>query len=370
MVLLSSLTAGCQSAHLAPRADHSGSASPVPVLCRSPNGAAWRRVLTRHVIPLSRHASVVPWALAGDARTFFASVYSRRFSGVVRIDGATGRFTAIRRFGNARRDQADGSFDGRFLVWNEYHSLSSPDDFTTWSWDSVGRRLRRIGGAARSPSGTFWPSPWRQPDAREGFATWTQGSGAEGIEDVHVVRLTSGHGRVVRHGHPGGSFLVSGGLVVWPESMRPGAVTVMRAADAATGRPVSVPNVFRSVRGVSGLATDGRAVAYPNADYTSLWWSPSLDASPRRLFATRSAADHIDNSVQVAGSDLTFGVPPATFLADAKTGRYVRLSRGGYARIDRRTLVLVEPSAEKAIHPVSDVVFVPRSALPPLLPCL
>ena len=74
--------------------------------------------------------------------------------------------------------------------------------------------------------------------------------------------------------------------------------------------------------------------------------------------------------MQVAGSDLTFGVPPATFLADAKTGRYVRFSRGGYARIDRRTLVLVEPSAEKAIHPVSDVVFVPRSALPPLLPCL
>ena len=33
-----------------------------------------------------------------------------------------------------------------------------------------------------------------------------------------------------------GSFLIDGPLVVWPESMKPDALTIMRTADAKTGR--------------------------------------------------------------------------------------------------------------------------------------
>jgi len=235
---------------------------------------------------------LTPWALAGDGRRFFAALYSKRFSGVVRVDPASTRFTPVKRFADARTDQADGAFDGRWLVWNEYHSLSSFDDFTTWSWDSRSGRLRRIGGAAHAPSGGFWPSPWRQPDARAGFATWTQGSGSGGKGDVHVFDLARGINKIVRRGHPGGSFLVAGGLAVWPESMRAGALTAMRAADAATGRPVTPPPALRSLRGVSGLATD-----------------------------------------------------------------------------DARTLVLVEASKQKAIHPISNVLFLSLASLPLLPPC-
>jgi hypothetical protein len=94
--------------------------------------------------------------------------------------------------------------------------------------------------------GGFWPSPWREPDARGGFATWTQGSASGGVGDVHVYDLARGIDRVVRRGHPQGSFLVAGGLASWPESPRPGALTEIRAAEVRTGESVDPPPCGRS----------------------------------------------------------------------------------------------------------------------------
>ncbi len=108
-------------------------AGPARGWCKAPADAAWKRALAGGLVALSRRASVVSWALAGDGRTFFASVYSRRISGVVRVDAASSAVTVIKRFADPRTDQADGSFDGRWLVWDEYHSLFGSDDFTTWS---------------------------------------------------------------------------------------------------------------------------------------------------------------------------------------------------------------------------------------------
>jgi hypothetical protein len=338
-------------------------------LCRAPTTAAWKRSLARGVVALSRRASVIPWGPAGDGRTFFASLYSKSYAGVVRVDAETSRFTPIKRFADRRDDQAVGTFDGRWLVWDEYHSLTTSDDFTTWAWDSRTRQLRQIGAAKRSPSGAFWPSSWRQPDARGGFATWTQGSGLGGVSAVHVYDLAKGTDRVVREGHPEGSFLVAGGLVIWPESRRPRALTGMHAAEAATRHAAQVPPGLRELRGISALVTDGRAIAYPNADFTSLWWSPSLATAPRRLFATGNPGIHVDNSVQVSGRWVAFGVAPATYLVDTVKRRYVKISAGGWTRLDARTLILVKPSAAKAIHPISDVVFRPLTSLPALPSC-
>src|SRR4051812_18251949 len=161
--------------------------------CEAKPSAAWRRTLATHVLPLSQRVSLVPWTLAHDGRSFFASIYKRGgWSGVARVDVPTGRVTHIRAFAHPMTDQADGAFDGHWLVWNEYHSLRDFNDFTTWAWDSRSGRLDRIGAATRSPDGTFWPSPWRQPDVRVGLATWVQGSGAGDVRDVHVYDLDAG----------------------------------------------------------------------------------------------------------------------------------------------------------------------------------
>ncbi len=375
-MLLVMASAGCSSTP----ASHSGS---TPTIAATPSAspttksflntapgwrqvaldAAWKRALAKGVVALSRRVSLVPFALGNDGRTFFASLYSKSYAGVVRVDAATSRFTPIRRFPNATNDQADGGFDGRWLVWDEYHSLSGSDDFTTWSWDSHSGRVRQIGAATRGPSGAFWPSSWQPPDVRDGLATWEQGTGPNGLGEVHVVDLASGRDRIVRHGHPGQSLLVDGGLVVWPESMKQGALTVMRAADARTGRPVATPPALRHLRGVGGLVTDGAAIACADPNWSSLWWSPSLATPAVRLF-TAPGANHIDNSIRIAGRYLCFGVAPHTYLADTVSRRYVEIGPGGYACLDANSLVMLMPSAVKANHAITDIIFLPLSSLP------
>jgi hypothetical protein len=326
-------------------------------------------VLAAGVLPLSRRVSLVPWSLAHDGRSFFASIYARSgWSGVARVDVPTGRVTHIRAFAHPRTDQADGAFDGRWLVWNEYHSLESFDDFTTWAWDSQTGAVTQIGAAQRAPDGTFWVSPWRQPDVRDGVATWVQGSGSGGVTDVHVYDLVHGHDTVAHTGHAQGSFLVAGPLVVWPESPAPGAFTQMRAFDPSTGQAVPPPSALRGLRGISGLTTDGRAIAFPSAKYKSLWIAASLGAAPRLVVAARGA-NHVDNSVQIGGRYVGFGIQPRTFLADARAGRYVQVSRGGWTRIDGRSLVLVHAVASKQWGTPAPLAFVPLRKLPAMPAC-
>jgi hypothetical protein len=337
--------------------------------CRARTDAAWRRVLARHVVPLSRRVSLDPWALAHDGRSFFATVYSPGFSGVARIDVPTGRVTRIKAFPDPMDYQADGAFGGRRLVWNEYHGFDSFDDFTVWSWDLWTGKLRQIGAGTRAPDGRPWPSPWRQPDVRGGVATWAQGVGPDGRMAVHAFDLRSGHDRVVRVGRAQGSFLLAAHVVAWPESRTTGGVTTMHTASALTGQPVRVPPALSAPRGVSGLATDGRRVAYPNASFTSLWWAPSLRARPRRIVAPEGY-DHIDNSVQIGGRYVGFGIQPSVFLGDTKTRRYVRITtHSGWTRLDSRSLLVLYATGSKALDARAPIAFVPLRDLPPLPAC-
>jgi hypothetical protein len=337
--------------------------------CEGRSSSAWRRVLARHLVPLSRTTSLVPWTLAHDGRSFFATVYSPHFSGVARIDAVTSRSTNIRAFPDAARDQADGAFDGRWLVWNEYHSLTSFDDFTTWAWDSRTGRVRQIGAATRAPDGEFWPSPWRSPDARDGIATWVQGAGPDGLTEVHLYDLQTGRDRVARRGHAQGSFLLRDHRVVWPESPSRGATTRMYVASALTGRRVPTPRALHALRGVSGLATDGRRIAYPSASYKALWWAPSLERTPQKIIAA-GGYGHVDNSVQVGGRYIGFGIQPRVYVGDTRTHRYVEITgRGGWTRIDATSMLVLYATPSAKLAAAARIAFVPLRDLPPLPDC-
>ena len=337
--------------------------------CRAPQPASWKRVVLGSVVSLSRHTAVLPIVGAGDGRSFFAELYSPGFSGVVRIDARTSRVTRIRRFPSARDDQGDGSFDGRWLVWNEYHSLSDDfANFTTFAWDSRSGRVTQIGAGKLDPNGNFWPSGWRQPDVRSGFATWSQGSGPHGEGEVHVYDLAGGVDRIVRRGHPQGSFFVFGPTAIWSESLTRGGLTKMLAADARTGNSVPPPPTLAHLRGISALFTDGHALAYPSARFTSLWWSPSLGSTPRLVFKPRKATNYVDNSVRIAGRYLIFGDTGKGYLADTRVHRYVELGVDPVA-IDRRALIVSSWTKGKTLHPRNRISFVPVRSLPRLSRC-
>ena len=322
------------------------------------------------LVDLSRHGSVVPLALASGPRSFFAELYTKAYSGIVQVDAASGRYTKIKRFKNPPRDQALGGFDGRWFVWTEYHSLRNPDDYSVWSWDSRTGRLHQIGAAVRSPSGQFWSSVWQGAVALDGYATWEQGSGPNRLGDIRVVDLESGRTRIIRRGHPAGSFLVpgrSGPLVVWPESMKPGALTIMRAAEASTGRAVATPPALRRLRGGLVPVTDGRAIAYATDNWRSLWWSPSLEVAPRRVY-TAPKGEFIENWVHLANHYVSFTVWPKAYLADASIGRYLEINPGGDTHLGPNSLALGKPPKTKASR-IADIVFLPLKSLPPIPPC-
>jgi hypothetical protein len=326
-------------------------------------------VLSRHVVALSRRTALVPLALAQDGRSLFAEVHSPRFSGVARIDARTSAVTRIRAFPDPRFTQAWAAFDGRWLVWNEYHGFDSFNDFTTWAWDTRTRKLSQIGAATRGPDGQFWESPWRGPDVRAGIATWVQGVGPDQLGEVHAYDLHSGGDLVVRHGHPGGAFLLDHHLVVWAEASAPGVPTRMHAASALTGAPARVPGALRTLRDVTGLQTDGHRIAYPDAHYRSLWWSGSPSGKPYEAVGTRHL-DHIDNSVQVGGRFVGFGIQPRVFVADTKLRRYVEVSsNGGFVFADSTALIVANGPAKKVLHPVLRMAFVSLSDLPPIPAC-
>ena len=311
----------------------------------------------------------MPIGLAGDGHSFFASIYSRKFSGVGEIDARTGAITRIKAFPDPQFDQAWAAHDGRWLVWNEYHGFDSFNDFTTWAWDSRTRKLEQIGAATRGPYGRFWDSPWRDPDARDGTAAWVQGVGPDQLGEVHAYDLRTGRDLVVRHGHPGGAFLLDHHVVVWAEASAPGVPTRMHAASTRTGAAVRLPPAFRTLRNVTGLHTDGRRIAYPDASYKSLWWSPSPGSNPYEAVGTRHL-EHVDNSVQVGGRYVGFGIQPHVFVGDTRARRYVEIAaHGGWTRVDSRSLLVLFATGSKALFTHAPIAFVPLHDLPPIPAC-
>jgi hypothetical protein len=94
---------------------------------------------------------MIPLAIALDGRSFFAEVHSAKFSGVARIDTGTNALTKIKAFPDPEYTQAWGAFDGRWLVWNEYHGYDNFNNFTTWAWDTQAKMLSRL----RDPTASF-----------------------------------------------------------------------------------------------------------------------------------------------------------------------------------------------------------------------
>lgn len=313
---------------------------------------------------------MLPFGVAEDGKSIFAAIHTRAFAGVAEVDVGSGRYRKIKRFANRSTDQASGDFDGRWLVWTERHSLYNVADFSIWSWDSRTGRLRHLADSRSAPGGDPWPSAWESAHVFDGFATWEQGVGPNRGE-VHVVDLRTGSDLVVSRGLVGSSIVVSGPLVLWPQTRKRGVSTSPRAAYADTGRRAGVPAAFWHSHGLP--ATDGRAVVEADGAWRELWYSPSLRQETHRVLRTPEASDHVDNSLQVDGRYVAFGTDdPSLNLADAKAGRYVRVSKTlGWIVLSSKALALVKPAVRprKVSHPILRVVVLPLSEAPPIPAC-
>jgi hypothetical protein len=123
------------------------------------------------------------------------------------------------------------------------------------------------------------------------------------------------------------------------------------------------------LRNINGLQTDGQGIAYPDASYKSLWWSPTPGATPYEAVGTRHLR-HVDNSVQVAGRYVAFGIYPGVFIADSHLHRYVEVTtHGGLALVNSTAVLVTYAAAKKVLHPILRMALVRLRDLPPMPAC-
>ena len=292
------------------------------VLCAARPGLGLRSDLQR-VVPESLRAKVIPLGMTATGQAAYVSIWTRRFAGVAELNLATGRMRRIQSFGNRVTDQADGSSDGGWLVWEETYSLQSLDRFTVYAWNPGTGRLLRLGRSLDGPGGVPWPSPWHPPAVSGHYAAWAQGYGPAGEVEIRLADLATGQVKVIRTGHTQPPFF-DRSLVVWPESDRPGAETSLRAYSLVTGRPAALPPVLRVVHGTEFVVTDGTRTAYFSPALTVLYYSGAQAQPARPALRLPAGADFA--GLEMGAGWLAWTTTAATYLASTATGSYAQVT--------------------------------------------
>jgi len=302
----------------------------------------------RRAVPESLRGEVIPLGMAGSLA--FVSEWTPTFSGVAALNLATGRMRPIRSFPRPGQDQADGSADGRWVVWEQTVSLQTLDKFTVYAWDSATGRLLTLGRSLSGPGGVTWPSPWHPPAVSGHYAAWAQGYGPDGKVEVRLADLDTGRVRVVRQGHTQPPFFYRN-LLVWAESDRPGAQTALHAISLGTGRQAALPAALRAVHGTDVVVTDGTRTAYLSPDLTSLYYSPVADQRARVVL--RLPPGGYFAGLAIGPGSLAWTTTAATYLASTGTGAYAKVTpRYGDATGSGPGVMISDPPAEKVAHPV------------------
>jgi hypothetical protein len=368
------LLAACSRPSTAPKRTSSGSATPVarPVttpgpsagglaaFCASRPDAAIAAQLASLVPGSTRH-EVIPLGVSSDGRTGYVSAWTPAFSGVAAIDLRTGALRPIVAFADPAADQADGSWGGRFLVWEETYSLQSLDGFTVYAWNAATGRRQVLGRSLAEPNGIPWPSPWHAPAVSGDYAAWAQGYGPGGLVQVRLADLRTGRVTVAAAGHLQAPFF-DGDLLVWPASGRPGALTRLHAYSLATHRMAPLPLPLRAVAGTDFVVSDGARTAYLNAALTRLYYSPAA-WRPARLMLALPPGEEFSGLGLAAGA-LAWTTTTATYAADLATGAYLQVTPAyGLAVTSGGPAVLVSDApAGRAAHPALALhVIDPRS---------
>jgi hypothetical protein len=292
------------------------------VLCAAPPGPDLRADL-RRAVPESLRAKVIPLGTAASGQDIYASVWTPQFAGVAAVDLATGGMRKIQPFANRVTDQADGSSDGGWLVWEETYSLQSLDDFTVYAWNPVTGRLLTLGHSLAGRGGVPWPSPWHPPAVSGHWAAWAQGYGPDGEVEVQLADLATGQVRVIRTGHTQPPFF-DRSLVVWPESDRPGAQTSLHAYSLVTGRAAELPPALRAVHGTEFVVTDGTTTEYFSPDLTALYYSSAPGQRARIVLRLPIGVEFADLAMGTGW--VAWTTTAATYLASTVTGTYTQVT--------------------------------------------
>lgn len=317
-----------------------------PVALRDSLRTQWSHPLSQAVDPFS----------SGVSGQTVAQVRSARFSGVALVRVPDGHIQSqIDRFANPRLEQAGGAFDGMFAVWKDYRTPNDLGDFTVKLWSKGSGTVTTVGSAHRDAHGQVFPSPWQDPVVAGGYAAWVEGLDQQGRGQIVLLDLRSHHRYVVSTGHPGWLALTSG-LLVWAESPKPGAETVVHAVDPSTRRVAPVPPALASATGAWGFVSDGRGWAWVGDDSKAIYYAADPAQPPVRV-----------TQVSIGGYSPPLAMVPGALVVPLSAGGLVLVNTGSQAYSvmpdaalarEAGSSLLVQPenaSKEATVRPIAQV---------------
>lgn len=178
--------------------------------------------------------------------------------------------------------QALGAYDGRYAVWEESHTAGSFDDYVVKEWDAATGSTTVVGGSHTDAHGAPIEGSEELPVIAGHYAAWLEAIKDDGESDLVVLDLRSGKRTVIRRAHANWVALTAR-TIVWSESLRPNAKTVIRAADLATGKATDPPAALAGVRGAWAFVTDGTAWVWIQGDRPTLYAATSSSAAPVKI---------------------------------------------------------------------------------------
>lgn len=280
-----------------------------------------------------------------DAGWLFTEERGKHFAGVSLWNIKTGEQRRVHKFADTRSYQAGGGFDGRYLFWNESHSMESFADFSVFSYDIQTGKTSHLADSIRDAKGNPYPSSFDSPVISRGMGAWVQGIGPEAAA-LKVVDLRTGHIRTARQGRMGPVQFVGDKLVFVEPN---GQGFHLLALDVRSLKEVPLPPALAGTRNVAFFrgSPEGKT-AYIDEALQQLWFSDGPDHAAK-LVAQVQAEFGFQGALEMSDGGLIYGSQGlGSYFVDISTGSVVKITDSQYFFLRGTHVVTMDVSSKKS----------------------
>lgn len=331
-----------------------------PVQISPSRGSAWpdSPMCIVAATPALQHRLAHVWApplsagiesfIAKDAPTdtgwLFTEERGRHFAGVSLWNIKTGEQRRVHRFADPQNYQASGSFDGRYLLWGESHSLEGASLVSIYSYDIQTGKVRHLADQLGDTRGMPYPG-LSEPVSSGGIGAWVQGIGP-GVAALKLVDLRTGQIRTERRGGLGSVQFVRDKLVI-AEPRAQGFH--LAAVDVHSLQEVALPSALTGTRNVASFAgsPEGK-IAYIDETLQQLWFSDGPNRAPK-LVAQLPAEFGFQGGLSLSDSGLIYASQGhGSYFIDVTTGSAVKITGAQYFLLKGSHVVTLDVSSQKS----------------------
>ncbi|MBO0703179.1 MAG: hypothetical protein J2P38_09625 [Candidatus Dormibacteraeota bacterium] len=259
--------------------------------------------------------------------------------------------------------------DDRWLAWVQGDSVSLPQAWTIHALGlATGEQLTLATSELPDGSLLFGQQPLLA--IRGGVVSWAQPTSTDGpiaTAEVRAYDLDAGRVSVLDSGRVS-SPVIAGPLMVWGRIDSDGK-TVLRAVDAATYRPVELPEQLRTQPGIIYLAGSSRYLVWSTDWHQLVAWR--MDTGLVTTYTIAPTGDVLQ-FLSIAGHFMIWFAGSHYAVLDLRTGgAFDAATHGGLIDLlvgSTTAIVRIEPQPGPSKGPGGSTVFSLRTAAAPGIP--